>query len=180
MAFCEVDPFPCAVLAHRYPDIPNLGDVREVDWLDFAPPTEGQMSLWGEAPASRSASPGPAPASRGPQASCGSTFELFRSCVLDASSGRTSRARCRARTGRISDACSQAWMSSGTVSQSVLDAQFFGVAQRRRRLFVVGFPGDGGRSAACEVLLERACVPWDPRPGQRKEGGACRPSWRRR
>ena len=35
MAFCEVDPFPCAVLAHRYPEVPNLGDVREVDWGGF-------------------------------------------------------------------------------------------------------------------------------------------------
>lgn len=25
--FSEIDPFPCAVLAHRFPDVPNLGDV---------------------------------------------------------------------------------------------------------------------------------------------------------
>lgn len=35
LAFAEVDPFPCAVLAHRFPDIPNLGDVCEIDWEDF-------------------------------------------------------------------------------------------------------------------------------------------------
>ena len=27
VAFAEVDPFACAVLAHHYPDVPNLGDV---------------------------------------------------------------------------------------------------------------------------------------------------------
>ena len=35
VAFCEVDPFPAAVLAHRWPDVPNLGDIRAVDWAEF-------------------------------------------------------------------------------------------------------------------------------------------------
>ena len=35
MAFSEIDPFPCAVLAHRFPDVPNLGDVSKIDWGDF-------------------------------------------------------------------------------------------------------------------------------------------------
>ncbi|STY50824.1 C-5 cytosine-specific DNA methylase [Mannheimia haemolytica] len=25
--FSEIEPFPCAVLAHRFPDVPNLGDM---------------------------------------------------------------------------------------------------------------------------------------------------------
>ena len=32
VAFAEIDPFPCAVLNERYPNVPNLGDVSEVDW----------------------------------------------------------------------------------------------------------------------------------------------------
>ena len=39
----------------------------------------------------------------------------------------------------------------------VLDAQFFGVAQRRRRLFLVGRAGNGYREA-CQVLFEPDCV----------------------
>lgn len=35
VAFSEIDPFPCAVLAHRYPEVPNLGDVTEIDWKEF-------------------------------------------------------------------------------------------------------------------------------------------------
>ena len=27
VAFSEIEPFPSAVLAHHYPDVPNLGDV---------------------------------------------------------------------------------------------------------------------------------------------------------
>lgn len=35
IAFAEIDPFCCAVLAHRFPDVPNLGDVCEVDWKSW-------------------------------------------------------------------------------------------------------------------------------------------------
>ena len=28
--FSEIDPFPCAVLAHHFPDVPNLGDVTKI------------------------------------------------------------------------------------------------------------------------------------------------------
>ena len=35
VAFAEIEPFPCAVLEHRYPGVPNLGDVTEVDWSEW-------------------------------------------------------------------------------------------------------------------------------------------------
>jgi DNA-cytosine methyltransferase len=35
--FAEVDKFPCAVLAHHYPDTPNLGDVTNVNWKSVEP-----------------------------------------------------------------------------------------------------------------------------------------------
>lgn len=35
LAFAEVDEFPAAVLAHRFPDVPNLGDVCKIDWEEF-------------------------------------------------------------------------------------------------------------------------------------------------
>jgi DNA (cytosine-5)-methyltransferase 1 len=54
----------------------------------------------------------------------------------------------------------------------VLDAQFFGVAQRRRRVFVVGHLGDWRRAAA--VLFERHSLQGHPAPsreaGQRAAG----------
>jgi DNA (cytosine-5)-methyltransferase 1 len=49
----------------------------------------------------------------------------------------------------------------------VLDAQFFGVPQRRRRVFVVGYLGDWRRAAA--VLFERHSLSWDSPP--RREAG---------
>ena len=35
IAFCEIDAFPSAVLAHHYPDVPNLGDIIKVDWSKY-------------------------------------------------------------------------------------------------------------------------------------------------
>lgn len=46
----------------------------------------------------------------------------------------------------------------------VLDAQYFGVPQRRRRVFVVGHLGDWRRAAA--VLFERACLSGNPPPSR--------------
>lgn len=56
----------------------------------------------------------------------------------------------------------------------VLDARFFGVPQRRRRVFLVGrlADGRGGRHLPCEVLLEPEGLPWDTREGQEARQGA--------
>lgn len=32
LAFAEIEPFPCAVLAHHWPHVPNHGDVTAFDW----------------------------------------------------------------------------------------------------------------------------------------------------
>jgi DNA (cytosine-5)-methyltransferase 1 len=53
------------------------------------------------------------------------------------------------------------------VAYRVLDAQHFGVAQRRRRVFVVGYFGDWRRAAA--VLFERESLSGHPAP--RREAG---------
>jgi DNA (cytosine-5)-methyltransferase 1 len=49
----------------------------------------------------------------------------------------------------------------------VLDAQYFGLAQRRQRVFVVGCLGDWRRAAA--VLFERESLSGHPAP--RREAG---------
>jgi DNA (cytosine-5)-methyltransferase 1 len=51
----------------------------------------------------------------------------------------------------------------------VLDAQYFGVAQRRRRVFVVGYLGDWQRAAA--VLFERDSLCGNPAPSREKREG---------
>jgi DNA (cytosine-5)-methyltransferase 1 len=54
----------------------------------------------------------------------------------------------------------------------VLDAQYIGVPQRRRRVFVVGYLGDWRRAAA--VLLERQSLRRNPPPRRKAgEGASC-------
>jgi DNA (cytosine-5)-methyltransferase 1 len=54
----------------------------------------------------------------------------------------------------------------------VLDAQWFGVAQRRRRVFIVGCLGDWRRAA--EVLFEPESLPWNPAPSRETRKGVAR------
>ena len=35
VAFAEIDPFPCAVLKERFPDVPNLGDMSKINKESF-------------------------------------------------------------------------------------------------------------------------------------------------
>jgi len=37
--FSEFDKAPTAILAHHYPDVPNLGDITKIDWSTVARPT---------------------------------------------------------------------------------------------------------------------------------------------
>ena len=52
------------------------------------------------------------------------------------------------------------------IAYRVLDAQYFGVAQRRRRVFVVGYLGDWRRAAT--VLFERHSLQGHPPPRREK------------
>lgn len=53
----------------------------------------------------------------------------------------------------------------------VLDAQYFGVAQRRRRVFIVGSLGDG---SCAQILFESESVSWNP-PTRRETGPGVTP-----
>lgn len=76
-------------------------------------------------------------------------------------------------TGILPDIPEEGWGNAGLargplykVAYRVLDAQFFGVPQRRRRVFIVGSLGDG---RAAEVLFESESVAGNTPP--RRESG---------
>jgi len=53
----------------------------------------------------------------------------------------------------------------------ILDSQHFGVPQRRRRVFIVGYLGDGCQS---QVLLESESLPWHPAQSREEGQGSPR------
>ena len=112
VAFSEIDPFPSAVLAERFPHVPNLGDITQIDWSRI-----GAVDLVvGGSPCQSFSVVGKREGSLARRDSCSSTFDAFVSSVLAGLSGRTSRERSRVRAGRLSGSSSQKWMTSGTVS----------------------------------------------------------------
>lgn len=157
VAFSEVDEFPCAVLAHRFPRVPNLGDIRKVDWK----PYRGKVDLVvGGSPCQSFSIAGKR---EGLQGESGLMFEFIR-CVREV---RPRWLLWENVPGALSSERGAAFgqllreLADGGgygLAWRVLDAQFFGVAQRRRRLFLVGRARDGFREA-CQVLFEPDCVP---------------------
>ena len=82
-------------------------------------------------------------------------------------------------TGFLPAVPAKGWRSAGvcqgprrTVAWRVLDSQYFGVAQRRRRVFLVGYPGHDPR--AVEVLFDAESVSGNPPP--RRQAGALAPT----
>ena len=80
-------------------------------------------------------------------------------------------------TGVVPEVPAQGWGNAGfargpiyNIAYRILDAQFFGVAQRRRRVFIVGNPGAG---CAAQVLFESESGERDTPP--RREAGTITP-----
>ena len=157
VAFSEIEPFPCAVLAHRFPDVPNLGDVTKIDWGEV-------KSRYGAVDLVVGGSPCQSFSVAGGRESLGGEsrlmFEYIRACeeirstwilwenVPGVLSTKDDAFRQLIDTLQDIGYVSLAWR--------VLDSQFDGVAQRRRRVFLVGRLGSGGGAAA--VLFDADSV----------------------
>ncbi|MDR7092282.1 DNA cytosine methyltransferase [Hydrogenophaga laconesensis] len=162
--FSEIEPFPCAVLAHHYPDVPNLGDMTKFkDWPDAAIDL-----LCGGTPCQSFSVAGLRKGLADPRGNLMLTFGAIAARyrpqwlvwenvpgVLSSNGG----ADFGAFLGMLGE------LGYG-FAYRVLDAQYFGVAQRRRRVFVVGCLGDW-RSAAA-VLFERHSMSGHPAPRREK------------
>ena len=163
-AFSEIDKFPSQVLAHHYPDVPNLGDMTKYKEWDC-----GTVDLLvGGTPCQSFSVAGLRKGLDDPRGNlalvyCG-ILDHFRPRwfvwenvpgVLSSSGGRD--------FGSFLGAVAE--LGYG-FAYRVLDAQYFGVAQRRRRVFVVGCLGDWRRAAA--VLFERQSLRRDLAPSREK------------
>ena len=167
VAFSEIEPFPSAVLKHHYPDVPNLGDMTKYKEWDI-----GTIDiLVGGTPCQSFSVAGLRKGLEDPRGNlalvyCG-ILDKFRPKwfvwenvpgVLSSNGGRD--------FGSFLGAVAQ--LGYG-FSYRVLDAQYFGVPQRRRRVFVVGCLGGWQHSA--EVLFESACLLRNPPPSREKRKG---------
>lgn len=164
VAFSEIEPFPCAVLAERWPDVPNLGDITKIDWKEEI---DGAIDLVvGGSPCQSFSVAGKREGLKG---ASGLMFEYIR-CVQEL------RPRWflwenvpGALTSEDGGAFGQLLREMDELGYSlawrVLDAQFFGVAQRRRRLFLVGHLG---AESPAEVLFEPDCLSGYPQSSREK------------
>lgn len=162
VAFSEIEPFCCDLLAKRFPDVPNLGDVAGVDWTEY----EGSVDVViGGSPCQAFSMAG---RRLGLMDERGQLMLEFVRCVRETKPrwviwenvpGVLSQDKGRAfgtLLGELED-CGYA------LAWRVLDAQFFGVPQRRRRVFLVGHPVPG---CAAGVLFEPDCMRGDNPPSR--------------
>ena len=160
--FSEIEKFPSAVLAHHYPDVPNLGDMTEFkEW-----PDEPIDLLVGGTPCQSFSVAGLRKGLDDPRGNLMLTYLAIaeryqpRWLVWENVPGVLSSNRGRD-FGTFLAALGQIGYG---FAYRVLDAQYFGVAQRRRRVFVVGYLGDWRRAAA--VLFERESLSGHPAPSR--------------
>lgn len=191
----EIEPFPSAVLAHHYPETPNLGDMTKLAAMVLSGKIAAPDVLVGGTPCQAfsvagmrqglddprgaltikyveladaidhvRASRGGAPTITvwenvpGVLSDKGNAF----GCFLGALAGEDSELQPSG--GRWTDAgC--VYGPKRAIAWRVLDAQYFGLAQRRRRVFVVASARQGFDPAA--VLFERDSVRRDIAPSRK-------------
>ena len=163
VAFSEIDPFPCAVLAQHYPNVPNLGDITKIDWTPYVDTID---VVWGGSPCQSFSLAGDRSGLKG---ASGLMFEFIRAVrelrprwfVWENVPGALS-----SENGNAFRQLLQSMDEGGYgLAWRVLDAQFFGVAQRRERVFLVG---SLGTMRCADVLFEREGMPWDYSPSRDK------------
>jgi len=161
--FSEIEPFPSAVLAHRFPSVKNYGDMTKYKEWDNV----GQFDvLVGGTPCQSFSVAGLRKGLDDPRGNLMLTFGAianhFRPTwivwenvpgVLSSNGGRDFGTF----LGMLAE------LGYG-FAYRILDAEFFGVPQRRRRVFVVGYLGDWRPPAA--VLFESESLCGYPAPSR--------------
>jgi DNA (cytosine-5)-methyltransferase 1 len=158
--FSEIEPFPCALLSHYYA-APNYGDMtRFKDWPDATIDV-----LVGGTPCQPFSISGLRKGLADPRGNLTLTYLAVadkyrpRWLVWENVPGVLSD-----RTGAFGAFLGGLAKLGYGFAYRILDAQYAGIPQRRRRVFVVGCLGDWRRAAA--VLFERHSLQGHPAPGR--------------
>jgi len=160
-AFSEIEKFPCRVLKHRFPDVPNRGDMTKFEeW-----PDEPVDLLVGGTPCQSFSVAGKRNGMDDPRGQLAFAYAGIlakyrpRWLVWENVPGVLSSNKGRDFASFVGELVKLGY----GVCWRMLDAQHFGVPQRRKRIFAVGYLGDWRPSAA--VLFERQSRPGDFAPG---------------
>jgi DNA (cytosine-5)-methyltransferase 1 len=172
--YSEIEHFPSEVLAHRFPTVPNLGDMTKLQENEIFNGNSIDL-LVGGTPCTSFSVAGLRRGLDDPRGQLMLTFVELAARkrprwvvwenvpgVLSSNKGGDFASFLGLLTGRDIQAPVGGWTNSGCiegissaygVAWTMLDAQDFGVAQRRKRIFVIGYLGDWRPPAA--VLFER-------------------------
>ena len=190
--FAEIEPFPCAVLAHHWPHVPNHGDMTLLVGKILSGAVEAPDILVGGTPCQAFSVAG----LRGSLEDERGNLTLVLIRILDAIDfirQRAGRPPCilvwenvpgvlntkdnafgcflggLAGESLPLEPAGQKWTNAGAVfgptreiAWRILDAQYFGVPQRRRRVFAVA---SAGSLHPAEILFERQSQTRNPATG---------------
>ena len=157
----EIEPFPCSVLNAHYPDVPKLGDVTKVrrpdiqalghiDIVVFGSPCQ-DLSIAGKRAGMKGVRSGLFFTAMRIVRWSRARFALWENVpgAYSSSKGRDFAEVVRKLSGLRVDVPEGGWRNTGVaagfrgiVEWSTLDAQWFGVPQRRRRIFALADFGD--------------------------------------
>lgn len=161
VSVCEIDPYASSVLAERFPSAPNLGSITEVNAHDIP-----EADIWsGGFPCQDLSVAGKRAGFAGKRSSLAFTYlDLVeqrrpRWIVLENVPGLLSSNEGRDFARLLGE---MEGLGYG-VAWRTLDARYFGVAQRRRRVFIVG---SLGTDRAASVLFECEGCERHPAPSQ--------------
>jgi len=166
VGFSEIEPYPCRILADRFPHVKNYGDMTRYKEWDID--RESVDVIVGGTPCQAFSVAGMRKGMEDPRGNLALVFigmvDFFRPewvvwenvpGVLSSNGGRD--------FGSILGAFSE--LGYGW-SYRVLDAQYFGVPQRRQRIFLVGHSSGDPRRAG-KILFESDCVRRHPQESRK-------------
>lgn len=163
IAFTEIDPWCCALLDKYYPDVLNLGDITKVNWSEIERPDV----VIGGSPCQSFSTAGNREGLNGESRLM---FEYIRAvqgirpsvCIWENVPGALSSER-----GKAFKLLLRSLDEIGYgLAWRVLDAQFFGVPQRRERVFLVGCLNDPERAG--EILFDAESLSWNFKKSKEK------------
>jgi len=187
VAYCEFDQFPSAVLQHHYPDIPNLGDVTkitekdvknlgQIDLVVFGSPCQ-DLSVAGKRKGLDGERSGlfndAMRIIRWAREHCGCRFALWENVpgAFSSNEGRDFAVVVGEMAGCKLGVPTGGWKNTGVaigedgfLEWRVLDAQWFGVPQRRRRIFALADFGEWRDRPP--ILLEREGLQRNSKPSR--------------